>query len=91
MLKKPLIHILFYLVGYLAFYVAGKIEPTDLAGPGLDIPVLAVFFILILYLFVKNILTAYEAVSTKVVIAAIHVVGTCLMLWMLTLPKSYYR
>jgi hypothetical protein len=41
--KSPLSHIILYIIGLTAFFVAHKLYPTDLAGPGLDFLVLLVF------------------------------------------------
>ena len=81
MIDKPLFHVAVYLLGYLLLYISHKIDPTNLAGPGLDILVLLVLFILILYLFIRTLIKKDISMFSKVIIAVVHILGVAIIIW----------
>ena len=86
-IERPLFHVGFYLLGFLLLYVSHKVAPTNLAGPGLDLLMLIVFFISIFYLvimtFVKNNITALS----KIIITVVHVLGVAVIFWRMNQPS----
>lgn len=86
MFKKPIAHVLFYILSAAVLYFAHKIDPTDLAGPGLDILVLLLLIFAIptlLIVSLKKQITRYS----KICISIIHIIGLGLIFWWLSLPS----
>ena len=80
MLKKPLIHCLFYIVGIALLVIARKAEPTNIAGPGLDIPVFVFLFFAILFMVLKGLTDPAITKRNEKLIAVIHVTGFLLII-----------
>jgi hypothetical protein len=77
MIKKYYLVFLIFLE-YPLVLIARKIAPTDLAGPGLDIPLMFLFLILNLFMFVITI-----AKWKKSTLQMIYFVGTLLSTFLL--------
>ena len=86
-IDKPLFHFSFYLVGLLLLYVSHKIEPTNLAGPGLDMLVLLMLFISILYLFIRTLVKKNIIILSKVIITVVHILGVAIIIWWMNQPS----
>ena len=84
--NRPLSHIVFYIIAFVAVYVANKIEPTSLAGPGLDFLVLLVCIVLIVVLLVRTLITKNIEKSSRLMIVCIHGLAIALMIWGLNQP-----
>ena len=85
-IDRPLFQVAFYLPGFLLLYVSHKVAPTNLAGPGLDILVLFVLFIVILYLFIGTLANKNIPVVSKIVILVVHILGIAVIIWWLNQP-----
>jgi hypothetical protein len=80
-IDRPLFHIIFYLLGFSLLYFSRKIDPTNLAGPGLDILVLLILLILILYLFTRTLIKKNITVLSKIIITVVHILGVAVIIW----------
>ncbi len=87
MTKKPLFHILFYIAGFILLFISNRIDPTSLAGPGLDLVFLLFFAIVILSLLIKNFISK-NIIRNKIIILIIHVIGILIVSWMLSQPTD---
>jgi len=86
-IDRPLFHVALYLLGFLLLYVSHKVEPTNLAGPGLDMLVLLLLFIAILYLFIRTLVKKNITVLTKIIITVIHILGIGVIIWWMNQPS----
>ena len=86
MINKPLLHITFYLLGYLFLYIAHKVDPTNLAGPGLDMLIFIIFSILIAVLLIKTLIKNAITKSLKFKIVIVHIIGIAVLGWFLNQP-----
>jgi len=91
MLKKPITHIVFYLISYLNFYLSINIAPSSLAGPGLDIPV--VLFILVGSgaLFISAIINNCANFIIWIYVIIIYVIGFGIFIWLLNMPIQKFH
>ncbi|MFB9841026.1 hypothetical protein [Mucilaginibacter ginsenosidivorans] len=48
--------LIYYIIGLVLLVGAHHLSPTNLAGPGLDLPAFFIYFILALYLFLRTLL-----------------------------------
>ena len=77
----------FYLLGYLLLYVSHTTEPTNLAGPGIDMIVLFILLIGILYLFIRTLIKKDILLFSKIFITAIHILGVSVIVWWANQPS----
>jgi hypothetical protein len=86
MLKKPASHIIFYLVGFILFIAAENIAPSNLGGPGLDIPVVLLIFVGSGVLFIRGVIANYAKLIVWIPIAIIHIIGISVLILLLNTP-----
>ena len=86
-LQKPVIHIIFYLLGLGLLCLAGKFAPTSLAGPGLDLVVLIIMFLSILYLLIIVWFKLRITLLQKIVISLIHLTVISITVFIINIPQ----
>jgi len=74
-------HISFYVISFITFFIAHKIEPTNMAGPGLDLLALLLIVILLCVIIIKTFSNKKITVKKKFVIALIHLIGLTIFLY----------
>lgn len=83
----PIFHVAFYLIGFLLLFIAHKIAPSSLAGPGLDMLVLFLLTISILTLLIGTLVTKSISVFSKIAITVVHVLGVAVIIWLMKQPS----
>ncbi|PVD53322.1 hypothetical protein DC498_05450 [Terrimonas sp.] len=68
-------------------FFSHKIAPTNLAAPGLDIPVLFLLFISMLYLFIRALVKKKITVLLKITITIVHILGVAVIIWRVNQPS----
>jgi hypothetical protein len=75
LVKQPIIAILFYIIAIPFIIGSHRIDPTNLAGPGLDLLAFFVSLLLSFYCFVKSIMNAIKLEKNALVVTSIHTLG----------------
>ncbi len=86
-IENPIFHIVFYLAGLTMLFSSNKIEPTNLAGPGLDLWVLLLLFVGMLYLLIVAWIKKEITILSKIIISIIHILGIAIVIWWGNQPK----
>jgi hypothetical protein len=77
-MKKYLLPLSFYLLFYPLVFISHKNYPTDMAGPGLDMPVVGVYIIVSIFFVVKNTFLYFNVDKSFKNSCLIHLLG---LLW----------
>jgi len=94
----PLSLLIYYLAGLIILVGAHHLSPTNLAGPGLDIPAFFIYFVLCFVLFIKTFLrvSKMKRPLTKAILAdmllsyTINFVGVALLILLFTAPANWW-
>lgn len=85
-LEKPIVHVLFYLLGFCLLLLTIKFSPTTLAGPGLDFVLMVIMFLSIIYFLVIVWFKLKVTLLQKIFISIIHLIGVSTIWLFINLP-----
>jgi hypothetical protein len=77
-MKKYLLPLSFYLLFYPLVFISHKNYPTDMAGPGLDMPVVCFYVVVSIFFIVKNTFLYFNVNRSLRNICLVHILG---LLW----------